>query len=191
MIHSHQANLILLKLCRNPRKRIMKFLGAVHPDLIIAQKYAYAPIGLLYKQLVIEKEGQEYGACEFLLNNHIVKFRTSKITPTKNGQFVTFWKRIESWPILPYDVQDRFDALIISVRCSERLGQFVFPKSVLLKHGIISGNKKSGKRAIRVYPPWDIANNPQAKNTQSWQLQYFFEIQPKMHAIDHIKQLFS
>ncbi len=169
----------------------MKTLDIVHPDLTIAQKYAYNAIGLSYTKLVIEKESQEYGACEFLLNNHIVKFRVSKITPTKIGQFVTFWKRIGSGPILPYDVEDQFDILIVNVRYGDRLGQFVFPKSILLMHGILSQNKAGGKRAMRVYPPWDIANNPQAKKTQAWQVPYFFEIQSNILDVDRLKKLFS
>ena len=39
--------------------------SSTHSDLIVAQKLAYKPSGLLYKNLVIEEESQEYGACEF------------------------------------------------------------------------------------------------------------------------------
>ena len=55
-------------------------------------------------------------------------------------------------------------------------GQFVFPKPVLVKKGIISTESKEGKRAFRVYPDWDIAKNKQAAQTQKWQLDYFYEI---------------
>lgn len=85
------------------------------------------------------------------------------------------WKRIGNGPTMPYDAQDAFDYMVINVRSKDHFGQFVFPKSVLADKGIISKNGIGGKRGIRVYPAWDIADNPQAR-TQAWQLKYFFEI---------------
>ena len=71
----------------------------IHSDLLAAQKLVYEPSGFSCKNLVLEAESQEYGACEFEMNNKQIKFRVAKITPTKIGQFVTFWKRIGSGPI--------------------------------------------------------------------------------------------
>ncbi|MEC0126550.1 MepB family protein [Paenibacillus pabuli] len=51
------------------------------------------------------------------------------------------------------------------------IGHFVFPKHVLLQRDIISDQGKGGKRAIRVYPPWDKPTSKQALNTQQWQLE--------------------
>ncbi len=51
--------------------------------------------------IVQDNESQEYGASTFEMNNKIIKFRVAKITPTKVGQFVTFWKRIADGPITP------------------------------------------------------------------------------------------
>ena len=70
---------------------------------------------------------------------------------------------------------DSIDLVVISTRHNNNYGQFIFPKSILSKHEIIANNKK-GKLAFRVYPPWDITINKQAKKTQKWQLQYFLEI---------------
>ena len=106
------------------------------------------------------------------------KFRTAKTTPTKIGQFVTLWKRVEGGPIQPFDVADPFDLVVVSVRTLAHFGQFVFPKTVLYEQGIVSKDGNGGKRGIRVYPPWDKADNKQAKKTQQWQLLYFFEIYP-------------
>ncbi len=145
-------------------------------DLDIALAYAYSPSGLVITNFTRETESQEYGACQFKLNNKRIIFRIAKITPHKIGQFVTCWKRLDSGPITPYDTSDQFDFFVINVRQNLNLGQFVFPKSVLLKHGIISQNSESGKRGFRVYPPWDPPNNKQAEKTQKWQLNYFFEI---------------
>lgn len=113
----------------------MKFQEAIHLDLLVAQKLVYEQIGLLFKNVLLEKEGKEYSACTFELNNNKVHFRMTKITPKKIGQFVTFWKRIGAGPIMPYDVSDPFDFLIVSVRFHEKLGQFIFNKSVLFEQG--------------------------------------------------------
>lgn len=40
----------------------------------------------------------------------------------------------------------------------------------------MSKNGEGGKRAIRVYPPWDKTINQQAQKTQKWQLEYFLGI---------------
>lgn len=168
----------------------MNFNNSIHHDLIAAQKIAYDQIGLRYDKFALEKESQEYGACSFEMNNKIINFRVAKTTPTKIGQFVTYWKRIGSGPIMPYDINDNFDFLIISVRNAQHFGQFVFPKDILFKHGLISKNLISGKRAMRVYPPWDITDNSQAKKTQQWQIAYFFQIQPNTDIIK-LKKLFA
>jgi hypothetical protein len=149
---------------------------SLHSDLIEAQKLAYNPSGLFIDHFVNEEESEEYGASEFKMNHQNIKFRIAKITPTKIGQFVTFWKRLGRGPIQPLDLEDPFDLLVVSVRTPTHFGQFVFPKTVLCEKGIISREKKGGKRAMRVYPPWDIAENEQAKKTQKWQLLYFVEI---------------
>lgn len=79
----------------------------------------YEPLGLMCEKLIIEAEGQKYGACEFEIKSRRIKFRVAKITPTKMGQFVTFWKRIGNSPIMPYDILDPLDVLVVSVRTSE------------------------------------------------------------------------
>lgn len=150
--------------------------ATVHPDLLQAQKLIYEPLNLVSKNFVKEAESEEYGAYTFELNNKRIKFRVAKITPTKVGQFVTLWKRKGDGPILPYDMADPIDLFVITVRHQQRFGQFVFPKTVLYEKGIVSQNNLGGKRAMRVYPAWDIANNRQAIKTQAWQLAYFFEV---------------
>ncbi len=148
----------------------------IHQDLIDAEKCAYEPSGLILGKIVREEESGEYGAFEFEMNHLRIKFRVAKITPTKIGQFVTIWKRSESGPIAPYDMTDPFDLFVVGVRNSERFGQFVFPNALLVERGILSKKGQGGKRAMRVYPPWDKTDNRQAMKTQLWQLPYFFEI---------------
>ncbi len=155
--------------CKNPKQKNM------YPDLLLSKS-------LTLKNLVKGEESEEYGACQFeiscaessCVNHKRVLFRTGKITPTKIGLFVTLWKRIGNGPILPYDTEDPFDLFIVSVRTPEHFGQFVFPKTILYEKGILSKEGIGGKRAMRVYPPWDITDNPQAKKTQKWQIVHFF-----------------
>ncbi len=121
-------------------------------------------------------ESREYDACQFELNGLKIISRNAKITPKKVGQFVTFWKRIENGPIEPFNVTDRIDFYVVNVQDENKFGQFVFPKSVLIKKGIISTKKKEGKRAFRVYPNWDMVKNKQVERTQKWQLDFFYQI---------------
>jgi len=167
-------------------------LDDMYPELMAAQQLAYEPCGLICKNISKDAESEEYSACEFEMNNRSIKFRTGKITPTKIGQFVTLWKRSGNGPILPFDMADPIDLFVVSVRSAERFGQFVFPKAVLLEKGVLSNFGKGGKRAMRVYPSWDVTDNRQATKTQVWQLKYFFEINP-VECVDTtaIQKLFS
>ena len=140
------------------------------------QKNIYDVLGWKCENIKEDSESKEYGACSFEMNGKKIIFRIGKITPTKVGQFVTFWKRIGKSPIMPYDMSDDFDFLVVSVGDKNRYGQFVFPKDVLYEKGIISKNSLGGKRAMRIYPAWDVTDNPQARRTQAWQLNYFFEV---------------
>jgi len=160
-------------------------------DLILIQDILFANNDFNITQPVLENESSEYGACTFSLNNLNILFRTAKITPTKTGQFVTLWKRINKGPIQPFDVVDPIDLFVVSTRKDNHFGLFIFPKSILITKEIVS-DKKEGKRAIRVYPPWDITTNKQAQKTQKWQLDYFLEF-PNSETTDsnRAKLLFS
>ena len=136
----------------------------------------YAQSSLLISQLQVEIESKEYEACRYQFNGVKVISRSSKITPKKSGQFVTFWKRQIDGPIEPFSELDDFDFFVVSTQVEGKLGLFVFPKSILIKQSIISTQHKEGKRAFRVYPSWDTPTSKQALKTQQWQLNYFHEI---------------
>src|SRR5690554_8030315 len=136
----------------------------------------YEKSGLKMSDFKTETESKEYDACRFELNGRKIISRNSKITPKKVGQFVTFWKRNGNGPIEPFEENDHIDFYVVNVRTENEFGQFVFPKSVLIKKGIITTSKKEGKRAFRVYPDWDATKSNQAKRTQKWQLKYFYQI---------------
>lgn len=136
----------------------------------------YNPLNLAISNLQIDAESKEYDACRYQLNGFKIISRTAKRTPKKVGQFVTFWKRNAAGPIEPFEENDEFDFFVVNVHCEEKSGQFVFPKSILIQKGIISTDKKEGKRAFRVYPSWDVVESKQGTQSQKWQLEYFEEI---------------
>ncbi|MEO8239307.1 MAG: MepB family protein [Flavobacterium sp.] len=154
---------------RNPSKSISN-------DLILAKELVYDSCNLRCTVPEAEAESPDYSAYRFKINDKAICYREAKITPTKTGQFVTLWKRNISRVIEPFDFSDAIDFVIISVRKGNNFGQFIFPKEVLLKKGIFSTETKEGKRATRVYAPWDITNSKQAQKTQLWQLDYFLHI---------------
>lgn len=148
----------------------------MYSDLLIARELVYNKCGFTLTNLKKDSESLEYHACQFNLNGMEVKYRASKITPTKTGQFVTIWKRNNDGVTEPFNIADPIDLLIVSARSGQRFGQFIIPKSILLEKRIISGNNKEGKRGIRVYAPWDIVNNNQAEKTKRWQNEYFLDM---------------
>lgn len=151
-------------------------MQTIHQDIRQAYGLIYHPNEMTCSEPVREKEGFAYGAHSFKVGNASIQFRTAKTTPLKAGHFATFWKRLETGIIGPYDDRDSFDFLVISVRSYLGFGQFVFPKSLLSKMNIISKDGQGGKRALRIYPDWCTALNSQALKTQKWQSGYFLDL---------------
>lgn len=148
----------------------------LNDDLKFIEEIIFKANGLKYTEATFEAESSDYNACSFSVEGRSVKYRMAKVTPTKNGQFVTIWKRKPNGPIQPFDSSDEIDFVLVTVKATHHLGLFIFPQEALIKHGIFSVNKKGGKRAIRVYPPWDKATSKQAEKTQKWQLDYFLDL---------------
>lgn len=154
----------------------LTLLNSIHSDLKVVKELVYDKCGFDLTNLKQSEESKEYGACTFVLNGKTIEQRIPKITPIKTGQFVTIWKRNKDGITAPFDNEDNFDFVIITVRNDENFGQFIFPKLVLADRGIITRKGKEGKRGFRVYPPWDITTNKQAEKTQNWQTNYFVTI---------------
>ncbi|MFJ6618584.1 MepB family protein [Kitasatospora sp. NPDC091335] len=150
--------------------------AGLHGDLLAAKASVYDPSGFSCSQPVPEPESAEYVAHGFTLDRLSVRFRVAKTTPTKAGQFVTFWLRSDEGPIRPFDTSDGVDLFVVSSRDGDRVGQFVFPRDVLCERGIVSRNRTGGKRAFRVYPPWVTTTSRQARGTQAWQVEYFLHL---------------
>jgi len=148
----------------------------LNSDLKMVKELIYDKCGFGLINLKVNSESVEYGACSFDLDENKMIHRVSKITPTKVGQFVTIWKRNKNSVTEPFDISDDFDFIAITSKSGDNIGQFIFPKLVLVDKGIITQNGKGGKRGIRVYPPWDTVTSKQAEKTQSWQTNYFVTI---------------
>jgi hypothetical protein len=122
------------------------------------------------------EEGVEYAACTIMLGGRETRYRQAKITPTKNGQFVTLWRRNREGITAPFDEADTAELFVVDVASGARRGQFVFGKAELARRAILSRAGIGGKRAIRVYPPWDVAASRQARSSQDWQLQCYLDL---------------
>ncbi|WP_196889355.1 MepB family protein [Aureivirga sp. CE67] len=162
----------------------------MNQNLELINQKVFKTCDLKLSDIKIEPEGKEYDACNFKLNQSKVFSRSSKITPKKVGQFVTFWRRNKEGITEPHHEMNSFDFLIINAKTENNFGQFVFPKSVLIKKGIISTDKKEGKRGFRVYPNWDIPTSKQAISTQKWQTKYFYEINNEID-FEKVKELYT
>lgn len=152
-----------------------------HPEglnkvLSKVKEVAYDPCSLQISDLQVSPEGKDYGACRFSLNGLTIICRNAKITPKKNGQFVTCWRRNSHGVTEPFHVTDEIDFYVINVTKENRIGQFVLPKSALIEHSLISTPEKPGKRGFRVYPDWDTPTSQQATKTQQWQSRFFIEL---------------
>ncbi|SDG06391.1 MepB family protein [Epilithonimonas hungarica] len=136
-------------------------------DLILKE------LNLQLSEITPDLECEEYSGFNFKINQTNYKFRKSKLTPKKVGQFVTFWKRDLYGKTVPFDVNDDFAFYIISIEESENSGFFLFPKVILEKENLISSEQKTGKRGFRIYADWHFPNNKQAEKTKLWQTEYF------------------
>jgi len=154
----------------------LPIINSFHHDLQTIKSMVYDKCGFDITHLKAHKESKEYAACSFELNDKTIEHRQAKITPTKTGQFVTIWKRNTNGITEPFNAADDIDYLFITTRKDDNLGQFIFPKSVLIDKGIFTLKGEDGKRGIRVYPPWDIPTNIQAQKTQDWQVKYFLTV---------------
>ncbi len=164
----------------------------MHDLLQACVKQIYEPCGLKFTLLPIkEVEGTGYGAYVFELNNRRICFRVAKITPTKNGQFVTLWKRPEHGRTTPFDMTDSIDLFLVTACDGAHFGQFIFSKDVLISKGIVSKEGRGGKLAIRVYPPWVKTESKQAALSQQWQVKYFVDLSQGVLDVQRVLALFG
>ncbi|MFA1737891.1 MepB family protein [Lysinibacillus fusiformis] len=152
-------------------------MNKFNETLTYVNELLYEPNHLIIKNIREETQNSEYGAGIFQLNSKSVRFRVAKITPTKVGQFVSFWEKDEANKNQAFSYENATDLLVINTfNNSGDFGQFVFPKEVLLKQKILKNADSKGKMAIRVYPSWDTPTSKQAIATKKWQSTYFVKI---------------
>ncbi|MCL1696972.1 MULTISPECIES: MepB family protein [unclassified Lysinibacillus] len=145
--------------------------------LAYVNELLYEPNHLTIQNIREETQNSDYGAGIFRLNSKSVRFRVAKITPTKIGQFVSFWEKNEANKNQAFSYDNATDLLVINTfNNNGDFGQFIFPKNVLLKQNILKTANSKGKMAIRVYPSWDTPTSKQAIETQKWQLPYFINL---------------
>jgi len=162
------------------------------PHFAFMQRLTHDVLDAPMQNLVFSPENAIYDACTFEIGSCRVMFRAARVTPTKKGLFVVFWKRADDWSTIPYDWQDPFDVLVVSVVTERYCGQFVFPKNELVKRGYVASGGVDGKRALRVYPPGETLESAQAQKTQTWQAPFFFEVQPNQDLdSNHIRELYK
>ncbi|MCK0472370.1 MepB family protein [Halalkalibacter sp. APA_J-10(15)] len=157
-------------------------MNEFHKALTYVNKHFYEPNHFVIKTIREEVQNSDYGAGVFQLNSKSVRFRVAKKTPTKIGQFVAFWEKDKNHKNQAFSYEKATDLLVINTFTSKNiLGQFVFPKVVLVKQNILKTTTTKGKMAIRVYPSWEKPTSKQAVETQKWQLEYFFEMNHTNH----------
>ena len=118
----------------------------------------------------------DYLGHDFKIDAANVKFRKAKLTPKKNGLFVTLWYRNEAGITTPFHLENSVDFYLIFTEDNDQQGCYIFPKAILAKNNILSTNAKEGKRGFRVYPDWCKPESKQAEKTQKWQNEYFVNL---------------
>ncbi|TLQ08431.1 MepB protein [Marinilactibacillus psychrotolerans] len=140
--------------------------------------------------LIQEEQNSEYEGVRFNLLNQTYRSRLAKSTSKKQGYFVVFWEKDNMDKNQPFTYLSSPDRVIVTVMDNEKIGQFIFPKTVLHKQGILSSEISKGKMAIRVYPSWISNLNPSAAKTQKWQVEYFVDLSHKMD-LDKLTYLYN
>ncbi|MHA0858080.1 MepB family protein [Paenibacillus sp. CMAA1364] len=137
----------------------------------------YKPSNLKIENIQEEIQNEKYGAGIFRINSKTVRFRVARITPKKKGQFIACWEKDSDNNNQAYSYENTTDLLVVNTFGSNHdVGQFIFPKEILLKHNILKTDTSKGKMALRVYPSWDTLSSKQAIATQSWQSPYFINL---------------
>ncbi|WP_261007206.1 MepB family protein [Staphylococcus haemolyticus] len=115
-------------------------------------------------------------ACLSVVMIHTITTTFYKFDMPNEGYFFAMWKKDENNTNVPFTEDDLENQLIVNIVDDNRRGQFIFPKDILIKKGILKSDDSKGKMALRVYPPWETELNKTAAKTQAWQCAYFNEI---------------
>lgn len=143
------------------------------------------------EELILKREEQnsDYEGSILQINNYVYRTRLAKLTPKKKGYFVAMWEKDTTGTNQAYSYEESPEKLIVSIIDGKKCGQFIFPKNVLLKYGILKSTKQKGKMAIRVYPSWITGLNATAKKTQAWQIVYFIDLSEGFE-VEKLKEMY-
>lgn len=130
-------------------------------------------VGLTVAAVVPEEQNSDYESGCAKLEGTWWRVRTARITPTKPGAFVAVWERTPEGSTAPFSGDDTCAGLLVFVSDEGFFGLFQFPTADLIKLGIYSSQRSTGKRGFRLYPPWSTSLNPQATRTQRKQTPFF------------------
>lgn len=121
-----------------------------------------------------EEQNSDYESGLARLQGGSWHVRTARITPTKPGAFLAFWRRDDDGATAPFGREDVGAGLLVFVEEEGRRGVFRFTDAHLEDLGITAG-ARPGKRGFRVYPSWCEGLNPQATKSQRAQAPAFQE----------------
>lgn len=125
--------------------------------------------------IIVDQFNDMYEGFSFQYEGKLYHSRLAKKTPTKDGYFVTFWKK-DNGKNKSYSISDNFDFLIINIIDDYKKGIFLFSKETLIDNNIIKTDIFKGKMGFRVYSIWDVTLNKLAGKTKAWQIKNFMEI---------------
>ena len=124
--------------------------------------------------VIPETQNSDYESGLARIHGESWHVRTARITPTKPGAFLAFWRRDGEGRTAPFGRGDIGAGLLVFVEDAGRRGVFRFTAAHLEELGITAG-ARPGKRGFRVYPVWCDELNPQATRTQRAQVPAFQE----------------
>lgn len=134
-----------------------------------------------------DPESKDYKGFRLELDGVKIVFRAAKITPKKEGLFVTLRKRVSpGTPTVPFDYAD-IDFAIIYAEKGPQKGYFIFESLLLVRQNILIKDQNSGKLGFRVYTPWCVPTSKQASKTREWQIKCFVYAQNTSENIQKMK----
>ena len=117
-----------------------------------------------------EPQNAAYEGCTFTIEGIRYRSRLAKRTPKKAGYFVAFWEKDEIGVNQAFHEKNSPEYLLVF---TEDGNYFSFPREALIALGIVQTATKSGKMAMRVYPPHEQQLNKTATVTQRKQAPYY------------------
>lgn len=133
-------------------------------------------LGMTVKYRYKEPQMEKYEGFYFKMFDISFRNRLAKKTPVRKGYSVSLYERDENDKKQAFDMDSSSDITLINIVDGMHQGQFLFPKTVLLKHGILRKSGVKGKMTLRVYPSWETGLNAAALKELEWQTDYFVDL---------------